>query len=299
MLLHRSPKLARSRRDLIVVSLLFMLIAPSCGKKKEPNSFVARVNNERLTSQEVEESVDASADGKEAQIRDFVTQWVNSALLYQEAKARGLDRSTEVNETLEEVKRQLAINRLIETEVYNDRFLQATDEELRAYYDRRKSEYLLGEDVAKVQYLLFSSREAAVAFRSQIVRGKSWLESLQSLSQDSAFAASIVNRVDSQYIKQTALSSKNLWEMVSQLRIGKISPIVKSEVGYYIVNLLGMQQKGGLAEFPLVMSEVRDRVLLQKQQKGLEQFLEDLKKKYSVQVNLAASERTDTTRGKK
>lgn len=276
-----------------------MVIASSCVRKSEGVTFVARVNNQYLTPEKVKGSLDTAAHVTDPQVRDFVTQWVNSALLYEEAKAQGLDRSAQVNETLEEVKKQLAVNRLLETEVYGDHQPTITDEEVRTYYDQHKDAYLLAEDLAKIRFVLFANWDAASRFRGQLVRGKRWDQILQSLSQDSSFSVAIIERGDSQYVKRSTVRSMELWKAVTQLRVGELPQIVKDGAGYFVVSLLQVQRAGEVAEISTIASETRDRVLVGKRQKAFSELLERLKKKYSVQLNLSALESVDTIKARK
>jgi peptidyl-prolyl cis-trans isomerase C len=275
-----------------------MVFACSCFRKSEKVTFVARVNNQYLTPERVTGSFSTVFRGSDAQTRDFVTQWVNSALLYEEAKAQGLDRSTQVNETLEEMKKQLAVNRLLETEVYGNERAAITDDEVEVYYHQHQDLYLLAEDLAKVRFVLFASRDAASRLRSVLAKGKSWDEALQSLSGDSLFSAAMIERADSQYIRRSTVGSMELWRTVTQLRVGDLPQIVKDNAGYYVVGLSEIQRAGEVAELPSVVGETRDRVLVEKRQRALQELLERLKKKYSVQLNLSALESVDTLKAK-
>lgn len=285
-------------RWLFALSCILMVFACSCFRKSEKVTFVARVNNQYLTPERVTGSFSTVFRGTDAQTRDFVTQWVNSALLYEEAKAQGLDRSTQVNETLEEMKKQLAVNRLLETEVYGNERAAITDDEVEVYYHQHQDLYLLAEDLAKVRFVLFASRDAASRLRSVLAKGKSWDEALQSLSGDSLFSAAMIERADSQYIRRSTVGSMELWRTVTQLRVGDLPQIVKDNAGYYVVGLSQIQRAGEVAELPSVVGETRDRVLVEKRQRALQGLLERLKKKYSVQLNLSALESVDTLKAK-
>jgi hypothetical protein len=283
----------------VVVACAVAAAVSSCVRKSESPTFIARVDNEYLTPEKVRGSLDSTGGVTDPQVREFVTQWVNSALLYEEAKARGLDRSIQVNETLDEMKRQLAVNRLLESEVYGDEQFKITDEEVNTYYNQHRDTYLLTEPLAKVRFAVFADKDAALRFRGQLAKGKPWDESLQSLSMDSAVARSILERVDSEYVKQSATESAELWNAVKQLRVGDFSQVTQGEAGYFVADLLEMQRAGEIAEFPSVAAEVRDRVLIEKRRSALADLLERLKKKYTVQVNLPALESVDTMRAGK
>jgi hypothetical protein len=283
----------------VVVAFALAAVVSSCVKKRETSAFVARVGNEYLTPEKVKGSLDSAGGATDPQVREFVTQWVNSALLYEEAEAQGLDRSAQVNETLEEMKRQLAVNRLLETEVYGDLQSRITDEEVKAYYDQHRDAYLLTESLAKIRFVVFADKDAALRFRGQLAKGKTWDESLQSLSADSSTAGTIIGHADSEYVKQSATESAELWEAVKQLHVGDFSQVTKGNVGYFVVNLLEMQRAGEIADFPSVAAETRDRVLIEKRRNALGELIDRLKKKYAVQVNLPALESVDTMRAGK
>lgn len=285
----------QSTGKIIAVSLLVMVVSSGCGKRKETGAFVARVNNEYLTQEELRETLDTVALGSGPQVRDFVARWVNATLLYEEAKREGLERDPEVNRTLEEMKRQLAIDRLLEKKVYTDELREITDEEIKSYYEKHKGDFLLTENVAKVQYVLFSKREAATSFRNQVVKSQNWFEVLADFAQDSSLVSSIISRVDSLYIRESAPVGKELWETAARLSTGEISPVTKTEEGYYVLRSLGVQQKGDIAELSFVEPEIRDRVLVEKHQKALERFLDRLRKKYAVELNLDVLGTVDTT----
>jgi hypothetical protein len=286
------------QRGLFALSCILMLIAGSCFRKSEGVTFVARVNNQYLTPEKVKGSFNIAVHATDPQARDFVTQWVNSALLYEEAKAEGLDRSTQVNETLEEMKKQLAVNRLLETEVYGDQQAGITNDEVETYYHQHRDLYLLAEDLAKVRFVLFANRDAASQLRGVLAKERSWDAALQSLRGDSLFSAAIIERADSEYMKRGTARSTELWRTVAQLRVGDLPQIVKDDAGYYVVGLSQIQRAGEVAELPSVVGETRDRVLVEKRQRVLGELLERLKKKYSVQLNLSALESVDTVRAK-
>jgi peptidyl-prolyl cis-trans isomerase C len=287
------------QKPMFFLFLASAIVISSCARKTATGPFVARVNDQYLSTEKVKSAFDTSVVAAQPQVRDYVTHWVNSALLYEEAKAQGLDRSPEVNETMEELRRQLAVNRLLETEVYRDESLQVTDVELSDYYEQHKSDYVLVEDMAKIRYVLFTQREAAGRFRTELLKGKPWMDVLQTLKEDSSFASAVITRADSQYMKKSTAASAELWRAITQLNVGDPPTIVKDEVGYFVLALLGLQRVGETAPLPAVAEATRDRVLIQKRQQSLSQLLERLRGKYSVQVNLGALEIVDTTKTEK
>ena len=72
--------------------LLFFLIVFACSKKSGDDSIVlARVNDRVLTVNRLE-AVLSSQQRSADQIRTYIHDWVNNAILFQEAKKMGLDK---------------------------------------------------------------------------------------------------------------------------------------------------------------------------------------------------------------
>ena len=61
--------------------------------------------------------IDTTREPSQAQIQQYIQMWLTEESLYREAIDRGLDRSDEMNKKVEDVRRQLAINALLEKEV--------------------------------------------------------------------------------------------------------------------------------------------------------------------------------------
>src|ERR1039458_10839602 len=100
----------------------------------------------------------------EMQVRMFARQCVNSELLYQEAKRQGLDRSEGVLRNLENARRELAINALLEKDVFTDTQQSISKEEIAVYFKDHGEEFALHDDIVEISLAVFSEREPAAAF---------------------------------------------------------------------------------------------------------------------------------------
>ncbi len=122
----------------------------------------------------IHQQLDTSSGISEMQVRMFTRQWVNSELLYQEAKRQGLDRSEAVLRNLENARRELAINALIEKDIFNDTPQSISKEEIAAYFKNHVDEFALRDDIVEISLAVFSEREPAAAFREAALQGKGW-----------------------------------------------------------------------------------------------------------------------------
>ena len=107
---------------------------------------IARVGKEEITDQEIDRAVDSLPEWLRKQVqtpegrKDFINDYVAKEVLYRKAKRLGLDRTPEANEILEGLKKQFAVQQLVEKEIKEN--VKITPDDLRLYYDANKDTYI-------------------------------------------------------------------------------------------------------------------------------------------------------------
>src|ERR1041384_5469317 len=99
--------------------LLLAALFPSC-RRQTSDRVIARVGDAELTLEEARAHIDTTRTALEYALGDYVSYWVNTELLYQEAKRKGVESSGEFTRQLEDVRRQLASQTFLERYVYAD-----------------------------------------------------------------------------------------------------------------------------------------------------------------------------------
>jgi hypothetical protein len=151
-----------------------------CGNKDSAQKPVARIDDRTLTLEHVRARLDSSRGVTSAQVGEFARRWINDEILYGEAVRRGMDNKESVRAQLEEVRRQLTINALLQDEIYTEKSAQSTPDEISQYYSAHNKEFTLPTDVALVSFLLFRDRDAANAFRTLVLKGTPWEQAVRS-----------------------------------------------------------------------------------------------------------------------
>ncbi len=123
-------------------------------EKKEP--IVARIGKNEITELQINQAVAKlpqwaqdnfkTKDGK----LKFIKEYVSREVLYDKAKKIGLDKSSKTREYLEGIKKELAIQQLLQMEVEQN--LKITPADLELYYNANKDKYAIPEAI-KVSYL--------------------------------------------------------------------------------------------------------------------------------------------------
>jgi peptidyl-prolyl cis-trans isomerase C len=274
------------RRLIIAIAAGGCLALSSCTRQPEQTQEVARVDDQSLTSEMIRQHLDTAGGISEMQVRMFARQWVNSELLYQEAKRQGLDRSDAVLRNLESAKRELAINALLEKDVFNDTPQSISKDEIAVYFKSHAEEFALRDDIVEISLAVFSEREPAAAFREEALQGAGWEAALADSQNAKNGQSPLITKTDSAFYTQSTLFPPKLWKVSSALGAGEVSFPVKTSAGYFVILLIGSYQRGSTPPVEYVADAIRGRLVMQRRQEHFGEYLETMRKKHTVQINL-------------
>ena len=284
-----------SRFSLIVCLLLFI----GCGRKDSSQQPLARIDDRTLTLEEVRARLDSSRGVTAAQVGEYARRWINDEILYREAVRRGLDNTESARTQLEEVRRQLAINALLQEEIYSDKLQQPTAEEVSQYYSAHNREFTLSGDVALVSYVLFHDRDPASAFRATVLKGTPWRQAVGQVLADPQQSSQIVARIDSSYYSQNTLLPAELWRVAAASAKTEPSFPIRTNEGSYILIVWKFGRQGQVADLAYVESEIRSRLTIERRRRNLTTLIETLRSKHAVELMLSDEADTSSSRSVK
>ena len=234
----------------------------------------------------IHQQLDTSSGISEMQIRMFARQWVNSELLYQEAKRQGLDRSDAVLRNLENARRELAINALLEKNVFNDTPQSISKEEIAVYFKDHGEEFALRDDIVEISLAVFSEREPAAAFREAALQGGGWEAALPSLRMLRTDNLRSLQKPIQRSIVSRRYFQPNSGKFLQHSAREKFHFPVKTSAGYFVILLIGSYQRGSTPPVEYVEDAIRGRLMMQHRQERFTEYLETMRKKHTVQINL-------------
>jgi parvulin-like peptidyl-prolyl isomerase len=258
--------------------IIFIVTAAGCSRTETDKTPVARIDNQTLLLEEIRAHIDTTRAPSQAQIQQYIQRWLTEESLYREAVNHGLDRTEEMNQKVEDARRQLAINALLEKEVYSQQSLNFSSQEIRQYYDAHIKEFNLMHDVALVSFALFKNRDAATTFRNLVLRGTPWSSAL------SQQALSIFIHIDSSYQTQATFMPPELWRVATRSANSELSFPINTSNGYYILVVWKFVKQGQKADLPLVDQEIRGRLTVERRRFLYDQLVQNLRAKHAIEV---------------
>lgn len=239
-------------------------------------------------------SIDTSQAPFESQLPGYISLWVTNTLLFQEAQREGIDNSDRFRNQMEETRRQIAIQDLLQQYVYSDT-AGADEQALRAYFEKHVNEFFVAEDMIKLNSIGFNSRENASAFAASVTQEHSWDEAVAKTRNSASASLQIVSAAANQYYSRRSLYPPELWKVASTLNANDVSFPIKTNLGYFIIQLLSVLPQGKPADFDLVRDEVKNRVMIEIRRQHYEQYLGTLRKRYDVEILLNTGKLQDST----
>jgi hypothetical protein len=272
--------------------LVFLIALAACSKREPAKTPVARLDDQTLALEDIRAHTDTSHELSEAQIQQYVQRWLTEETLYREAVRRGLDRTPEMDRKIEDVRRELAVNALLDEEVYSKKTSEFPAEGIRQYYDAHVNEFNLLHDVAFVSFALFKNRDDATECRNLVLKGTPWGTVIHQR------ASTIIAHVDSSYRAQATLLPAELWRVASHATGHDPSFPINTSDGYYVLVVWKFFRQGQTAGLSLVEQEIRGRLTVERRKKMFEAFVQGLRAKHSIEVFLSPATDTATQKQK-
>lgn len=205
----------------------------------------------------------------------FLEQLIEEFLIVTYAREKGLDKDPQYISLRDMAERQVLIEFTLKNVLYSG--ITVSDDELTSYYYHHIDEYTIPAKV-QVRHILTRTKEEAENALKRIQAG----EDFETVAREVSIHASKINGgILPPFSRGTY--DKDFEDMAFRLKVGEVSPIVKSSLGYHII-----EKTGESPEQVIPLSEVKDKIrasiIEQKKKKLYEEFITQLKWKYPVEI---------------
>jgi peptidyl-prolyl cis-trans isomerase C len=257
------PPIAFRGRSIARLAVLALALALACERREvgrpgvDPGPVVARINGQPLYRADLSAYLpeDEFSISTSEERRTYFDRWVVTQLLYEEAARSGMGVSDEIARKLEQYKKDLVADRLIQ-EVLDQRAIVTRDEVMR-YYREHGHEYNLE---LRVSHILTNTIEEAQQAREMLqTRPFSWVARKMSVDKHTGAGG------DLGYLSKGNMLPE-FESVVFQMHPGEVSDIVESEFGYHIIKLTDVRRSLNELPFETVAPEISRVLLLKKRE---------------------------------
>ena len=280
----------KGRAILFWISILFLIVPMGCGKPGEKSlggNELVRVNGVAISLEEFRQiSEQQPLEGKmrllnEKGLRDFLDNYViNREVLYQEAKQKGFDKNKEIEIKVENLKRAMAIDALLEQALKGK--TDVPDSEIQKYYQENRARFTEPLEI-RIRHIVVNSEPALKEVLKRLAEGGSF-EKIASLYN---VDKSRENGGDLGFIRrgQLAPTFAQFEDAAFSLqKRGDTSEVVKTPLGYHIIQL--SETRGtALKPFNTVKEKIRFFLQAKKKQEAYLEYLKEARSRAKITIN--------------
>jgi parvulin-like peptidyl-prolyl isomerase len=264
-----------------------------CERTDTKNSpVIAQVGRAILTLDDLNRSIPAEYSDQitSKQRVNYVRQWIDTELLFQEALRRGIHKEKEIRKRLDQMKKDLLSAELINRHSSGLSKKTITEEAIQEYYEKYKETFIRESDAVKYAEIIVDDLETGWKVRNLMTPSNfSDLAKEYSLVPvpDPAAAAFVPLKNLPPEIAEAAFSTR---------LEGTTSPIELPD-GVHIIRIIDKQKAGDFCLLEEVREEIISTLSAQSQKKDIENLLAELQQKSTYTFNLDMISRGEQSRG--
>lgn len=264
---------------LVVVALT--ACKPAGEQSKEQSKTLAEVNGKVITVADLKKEVDRlppylrpmaqSMEGR----KELLERVIAREIMLEEAKKAGVDKSKDVADRLEDLRKELIVATYLKQKVEKE--AQVPDAEMKKFYDENKAKFTTGAQI-KASHILVKGEQDAQAILAQLKSGASFEEMARKHSLDGSAAKG----GDLGWFSSGAMVPE-FNAAAFKLKEGETSGVVKTQYGFHIIKVTA-KRPAGVRSFDEVKDQVKAALLPAKQQEVFQNMMGELKKTSKVSV---------------
>ena len=264
-------------KKILLASIIVLSIG--CVEKAEKGEIVARVNDSVLTLEKFYNQIPPGWKDKLSfeEKSNFVSDWVDTELFYREAVRRGIGKDEKVLTQLETLKKEILKNELLVREIEKSK---VTEQEVKSYYETHKKEYDYEIKIATI--FLDEGKEAQEIFK-KIKEGHDFAE----LAKQHSRGPMADRGGETDYFRRHSsemLLSPKLEEVAFSLNVGKVTDVIKTNYGYYIIKLVDKKKIKEKIKFEDVEDDIEKSLTMMHQNEVYNNLLTRLRKGAKIEI---------------
>jgi len=256
------------------------VLTVACQQSSIEQQVIVRVGDERLTLDELIGEIPPAMRSQitREDLQDFIGRWINSQILYQEAKRRQLDSQIDIQRELRKLEVDLVANALLDQEL--DKPLVISDEEIQNYYVTNRNNFMRASSEILVLHVQCADAAVADSLYRLVISGNDFLSVARKLADTRSDTSSWES-----YLSEDE-TSPEIAAQIFRLPVGTVSRPLQSDFGHHVFKILNRFSKDTIRELAQVRTQIIAKLEVEKRQTRYRQLLSDLKSNTIVETNL-------------
>ena len=264
--------------SILLFPLFIVFLFTACGKpEQQTEPAVARVGAEVLTVADIVNDIGGPLRHRFAknELEDYVVRWIDSQILYEEAKKRQLDQSEAVRRELRRLERELVVNALLDQEL--NKTFAVTEAEIEKYYNDKRPTFTRNADEVHVQHLKVGNKKTADSLTAALRLGGDFAKAAR------RFANSDSAEVDLYLTEEETPDA--VVSSVFTIMTGAVSRPIQLDNGYHIFKMIEKFSAGSQKPLAHAREEITAKIQSEKRQERYRQLLAELKNTIVAEKN--------------
>lgn len=258
--------------------LFILVVLGACRKpEQKPELVVARVGAEVLTVADVATDIPSSLRQHlgRTEVEDYVVRWIDSQILYQEARKRQLDQTAALKRELRRLERELAVNALLDQEL--NKTFAVSAQEIEKYYNDNQQTFARNLSEVHVQFIKVNAKKTADSLTAALRAGGDFLQAARLYARGDSSAPDLF--LTEEETPPAVVSA------VFTIMTGAVSRPVQLDNGFHVFKMLEKFEAGTIKPLARVRAEIVAKLQSDKRQERYKQLLAQLKSSTPVEKN--------------
>jgi hypothetical protein len=274
------------QKRIFPIALAAILIY-SCGGKtenagssdKEVDTILAKVGDEVLTYEELQYQFPAEVRDqlRGADLQEAVETWINTMILAQAGHKMGLAKDPSVQAVIDFRTADAIARRVLEIEIEGRS--QVSQADIDSVYNAKRDSFVVEEDRYRASLIIVETKDEADAIFNRIKKGDDFAKLAADYSADRQSAA---NGGDIGYYGETQIDT-TFARAIKHLKVGEVSPPVKTGYGYHLIKLTDVQKAGANIDSVEVKNRISEMLSSERQGQAFGKYLDSLRTEANIE----------------
>ena len=263
-----------------IIVIVLIVFFKECSKS-EKSPVIASVGNSKFTVDDLLENIPAEYRDnltKEQNV-NYVKQWMDTELLFQEALRRKIDKEPEIRNRMKKMQKDLLSAEMINRLSIESGKNPIDDNAIKEYYNQHQKEFIREND--KLKYLEIIVDDSKTAWYINRSLTSQTFEEL-SLQYGKVPLPSTLN---TSYIPLNEIPEE-IQKVINTTSLEVNTSPIKTDLGYHVIRIIDRLKKGEICTEEEVREEIINILTNQFQKENLEKLLSELRLKTDIQFNL-------------